>query len=101
MLVVNVKLKRLVNELKGNPTGILRSFDNLGRFVIPKEIRDMKRWNTDTKLTIIPYEDGVFIKKYENDKTKEVLLKQLRNIKPKDSELESILWEVINFLESK
>ncbi len=40
--------------------GILRKFDNLGRIVIPKEMRD--RYKFDKEVEIIATEEGVLIK---------------------------------------
>jgi transcriptional pleiotropic regulator of transition state genes len=45
-------------------SGIVRSVDNLGRVVIPKEIRRTLRINEGCPLEIIPTSEGILLKKY-------------------------------------
>ena len=44
-------------------TGILKEIDNLGRLVIPKELRE--RFNLDKEVEIIATENGVLIRNPE------------------------------------
>jgi transcriptional pleiotropic regulator of transition state genes len=46
-------------------TGIVRKIDELGRFVIPKEIRRVKEIEPDDALEIFVSEDKIILKKYE------------------------------------
>ena len=48
--------------------GILKSFDKLGRIVIPKELRE--RYALNNEIEIIATEDGVLIKNPEHVLTK-------------------------------
>ena len=45
-------------------TGIVRNIDELGRLVIPKEIRDEKGFVKNTPVEIFVEEDTVIVKKY-------------------------------------
>ncbi|MDR3185551.1 MAG: AbrB/MazE/SpoVT family DNA-binding domain-containing protein [Christensenellaceae bacterium] len=45
-------------------TGIVKRVDELGRIVIPKEIRRIMRIKENDELEIVSLEDGFFIKKY-------------------------------------
>ncbi len=49
--------------------GILKSFDKLGRIVIPKELRE--RYALHNEVEIIATKDGVLIKNPEYTLTKE------------------------------
>lgn len=45
-------------------TGIIRRIDDLGRIVIPKEIRRAMRASEGTPMEIIPTNEGVLLKRY-------------------------------------
>ena len=44
------------------PRGIIRCFDNLGRIVIPKEIRRKFKINTGDPVEIYITEEGILLK---------------------------------------
>lgn len=44
--------------------GIVRKLDELGRVVIPKEIRRQQGWKQGTPLEMFNDKDGLFIKPY-------------------------------------
>lgn len=46
--------------------GITRKFDELGRIVIPKEVRKANSWEDKTPVEIFAVEGGVFIKTYNS-----------------------------------
>jgi transcriptional pleiotropic regulator of transition state genes len=46
-------------------TGIVRKIDELGRIVIPKEIRDKRYIDSGDQLEIYVDEDAVIIKKFQ------------------------------------
>ena len=48
-------------------TGIIRSVDSLGRFVLPKELRDSFGITTDTPLEIFTDGDTILLRKYRAD----------------------------------
>jgi transcriptional pleiotropic regulator of transition state genes len=43
--------------------GSSRKIDNLGRLVIPKEIRDKLNWTPNDKLELIPEDDRLIVAK--------------------------------------
>lgn len=43
--------------------GITRRVDNLGRIVIPKEMRDILGWNEGDKILIVIYKDVMLLRK--------------------------------------
>lgn len=45
-------------------SGIVRRVDDLGRVVIPKEIRRTLRINEGCPMEIIPTQEGILLKKY-------------------------------------
>lgn len=45
-------------------TGIIRRIDDLGRIVIPKEIRKNLRLGEGCPMEIIPTQEGILLKKY-------------------------------------
>lgn len=59
--------------------GIVRNLDELGRVVIPMEVRRTMGWEPRSPLEILGTDEGVFIRKYqprdtENEKVAETLL---------------------------
>jgi len=46
-------------------TGIVRKIDNLGRIVLPKELRDTMDLDIKSPIEIYVEEDRVILKKYE------------------------------------
>ena len=56
------------------PTGIIRRIDDLGRIVIPKEIRRQFNINPGDALELFTSWDGVIFKKYKPaDNSREIL----------------------------
>jgi len=51
-----------VNDMKA--TGIIRRIDDLGRIVIPKDIRRILRIHENDPMEIFVSEDGIILKKY-------------------------------------
>lgn len=62
-------------------TGIIRRIDDLGRVVIPKEIRRQMRLKENDPMELFLHEDGVFIRKWvdksEQPEKLEVFMKML------------------------
>jgi len=50
--------------LNVKPLGIVRKIDELGRIVIPKEVRRQQGWTTGTPVEMLGSDDGVFIRPY-------------------------------------
>lgn len=47
------------------PTGIVRKVDELGRIVLPKELRSILTISADTPMEIFTEEDTIILRKYE------------------------------------
>ena len=47
------------------PVGIIRKADNLGRIVIPKEIRKFYHINANDEIEIVTTPDGIILRKPE------------------------------------
>ena len=50
-------------------TGIIRRIDDLGRIVIPKEIRRQHGIVEGDRMEILPTTEGIIVRKYTADKT--------------------------------
>lgn len=59
-------------------TGIIRRMDDLGRIVIPKEIRRLFNLNEGDALELFLHEQGVFYKKYDPAKPVKACLTTLK-----------------------
>lgn len=47
-------------------TGVVRSLDQLGRIVIPKEIRDSRGWHPGTEIEICINDFDLILKEYHD-----------------------------------
>ena len=59
-------------------TGMIRRMDDLGRIVIPKEVRRLLNLNEGDALEIFLHEQGVFYKKYDPAKPVKACLATLK-----------------------
>lgn len=58
-------------------SGIIRRFDDLGRIVIPKEIRRARGWEEGTPIEIVPDGKDVILRLYGDNQRLEDLLNEL------------------------
>ena len=56
---------------------IVRRFDDLGRIVIPKEIRRARGWKEGTPIEIVPNGEDVILRPYGDNQRLEDLLNEL------------------------
>lgn len=61
--------------------GIVRKVDDLGRIVIPMEIRKQRGWNPGAHIEILATEEGVLLRNYLPVDDKSRLLKDLKRLK--------------------
>lgn len=61
-------------------TGVVRKIDELGRLVIPMEIRRSQGWDVGTPMEIFMSEEGMVIRAYEMDLEKAQLVKELKQV---------------------
>lgn len=83
------------------PLGIVRRLDQLGRVVIPVEVRRIAGWVEGTPIEIFTFEDGILLKKYqpkqETSEAIEVLKAALDGKKPSKKDIQ----KAISLLEQK
>lgn len=64
--------------MKMKATGIIRKIDELGRLVIPKEIRKAQNWPEGAPMEIFMSEEGMVIRKYQSPVDEQgIVLKEL------------------------
>lgn len=81
--------------------GIVRKIDELGRVVIPKEIRRTKQWDTGTPIEMFTDGDDLVLREYEQDNKKNVAIENLELLKAEangNDELEQLVDEVLNYV---
>lgn len=61
-------------------TGVIRRMDELGRIVIPKEIRRLLNLKEGDALELFLHEQGIFYKKYDPAKPVKVCLAALKEV---------------------
>jgi AbrB family looped-hinge helix DNA binding protein len=60
--------------------GIVRIIDELGRVVIPKELRDANGWKPGTPMEMLVSENGLVIREYKPDFEKYEIIQQLNDV---------------------
>jgi AbrB family looped-hinge helix DNA binding protein len=60
--------------------GIVRRIDNLGRIVLPKEVRDTNGWEAGTPIEMFSTEEGMLIKPYGVDQEKKIIINQVLEV---------------------
>ena len=74
--------------------GIVRRVDNLGRVVVPKELRRSLGWDEDTPLEIFTIDGGVVFKKYRKENEQiENFRKRMENLLKDYKEATASEWE--------
>lgn len=71
-------------------TGIIRRIDDLGRIVIPKEVRRQYGIVEGDRMEILPTTEGIVVRKYTADKT---ILAYTRSLKDAIREEEGLAKE--------
>ena len=81
-------------------SGIIRRFDDLGRIVIPKEIRRARGWKEGTPIEIVSDGENVILRPYGDNQRLEDLLNELisqmeeRGLDDKESLLRKMMEEL-------
>ncbi|WNS74265.1 AbrB family transcriptional regulator [Bacillus sp. DTU_2020_1000418_1_SI_GHA_SEK_038] len=57
--------------------GIIRKIDDLGRIVVPKEVRRAHGWDTNTPMEMFMSSEGLVIRKYRKDDEKSEIISKL------------------------
>lgn len=89
-------------ELKA--LGIVRRMDELGRIVIPMEVRRANAWQANQPLEMFADRDGgLYVKAYGKDAEKDALVEQLIELKQRTSnpEVFEMASKTIQFLNER
>lgn len=70
--------------------GIVRRIDDLGRVVVPKEIRKQHGWETGTPFEMFATEDGLFMREYGGDRERTELAAKLRSMQNFTDNIEEV-----------
>jgi AbrB family looped-hinge helix DNA binding protein len=88
--------------------GIVRKIDDLGRLVIPKEVRDRQGWSSGQPMEMFMSDEGLVIRGYEDRDQKHNAIKILERVLKVPVTKESLsedlvndIKEVIAYLEQK
>lgn len=76
------------NKMKA--LGIVRRIDDLGRVVIPKEVRKSQGWDSGEPMEMFLSEEGLVIRPYGLDGDKQDLVRQLAALKQNTENLDAI-----------
>jgi len=80
--------------------GIVRKIDELGRVVIPKEIRTTQGWDEGQPMEMFMNKDGLVLKPYGNNEGKAEVLTQLTLLQNSENEaVRTIAKNTIEFIE--
>ena len=79
---------------------VVKKMDDIGRIVIPSDLRRALRWMGGDEIEIIPKDDGtVLLKKHEDDTAQR--LRELSTNWSDDADIEKQFLELIAMIESK
>jgi len=78
--------------------GVVRKMDDLGRIVIPIEVRRTQGWEPKQPLEMFTDGDALIIKPFGKDAEKQELLSKLYGLSDLTEEAETVLDEVIEFI---
>jgi AbrB family transcriptional regulator, stage V sporulation protein T len=85
------------------PLGIIRKLDELGRVVIPMEIRRANGWATNQPMEFFAVEGGIYIKAYGKESEKKEILEQLEHLHntTENDEVFKIVTNAMKFIKSQ
>lgn len=80
--------------------GIVRKVDELGRIVIPKEVRRAEGWDAGQAMEMYMSDEGLVIRAYQSDYEKEQLIKDIYDVieQSNNDSVTSLLTQVIDFV---
>lgn len=90
--------------MKIKAIGIVRRIDDLGRVVIPKEIRDVQDMPVGTPVEFFVAEEGLVIRKYQTmEEEQEQIIDDLSQVlwNEKDPKAIDVLKHAIEYLKKK
>ena len=82
-------------------TGIVRRVDDLGRVVIPIELRRTLGIGEKDSLEIFVEEDSVILRKYRKDTEKAEMIAKLESVVVDNPDVKEVLDEAREFIQKK
>lgn len=82
--------------------GIVRKIDELGRVVIPAEVRKVNGWKPGTPMEILSTKEGVLFREFKSaDGEKATLVNYLKSVQKSRTVDPEAIKKVIEYLEQK
>lgn len=80
--------------------GIVRRIDDLGRVVIPKEVRDSQGWAAGQAMEMFLDDDKLVIQAYGKEQEKQEILQQLNDVlkNTNNEEVVKVVQRTIDFI---
>lgn len=79
---------------------VIKKMDDIGRVVIPRDLRRSFGWMGGDEIEIIPNADGsILLRKYNNDSTQK--LEELRQEWLDDEDVQQKFLELMNLIKTK
>ncbi|WP_247747090.1 AbrB/MazE/SpoVT family DNA-binding domain-containing protein [Alkalihalobacillus sp. BA299] len=80
--------------------GIVRRMDELGRVVIPMEVRKANGWVAGTPMEMFATEEGFLVREYQSNSEKKELLGALNDtlLHTENDQVKEILSKAIKFI---
>lgn len=85
------------------PLGIVRKIDELGRVVVPMEVRRINGWEAGTSIEMFATETGLFLQEYGQDQKKKAVIENLYDLidVAKDKHVEQSLRGVLEYVKGR
>jgi len=81
--------------------GIIRRIDDLGRVVIPKEVRKAKNWNEGQPMEMFVDGDDLVMRAYGKEMERQELAQKLKKIESIDPDENQVIDDVIAYLKGE
>lgn len=83
--------------------GIVRKIDDLGRVVIPKEVRRINGWESGQALEMLSTNEGILIRPYATDLEKEEVIESINAALDvsENATVREILSGALNFIKKQ
>lgn len=89
--------------MKLKALGIVRKLDELGRIVIPKEVRDAQGWKKGEAMEMFVSGNKLVIQSYEDERKRDEMITKLKRIQQETNSVSNQveLEEIISYLKNR